>query len=114
MQGSSGGAIAPEVSPDGRWLAFARRIPDGTISWKGHTYGPRNALWVRDLETGRERLLMDPIEVDLTETFKFLRVLPGYAWTPDGRAIVVVARRPAALASTWRPEAPRSFRSPPR
>ena len=40
-QGSSGGAIAPEPSPDGRWLAFARRIPGGTISFKGHRFGPR-------------------------------------------------------------------------
>ncbi len=89
IQGSSGGGAAPEVSPDGRWLAFTRRIPDGTISWKGHRYGPRNALWLRDLESGRERLLLDPVEVDLTETFKFLRVLPGYAWMPDGSAIII-------------------------
>jgi hypothetical protein len=72
VQGSSGGAIAPEISPDGRYLAFARRIPDGTISWKGHRYGPRNALWVRDLVTGRERVLADPIEVDMAQTFKAL------------------------------------------
>ena len=39
-RGSSGGAIAPEISPDGRWLAFARRIPDGTISYRGHRIGP--------------------------------------------------------------------------
>ena len=89
VQGSSGGAVAPEVSPDGRWLAFTRRIPDGTVSWKGHKYGPRNALWVRDLMSGRERVVLDPVEIDLTETFKFLRVLPGYSWTPDGSAIVI-------------------------
>ena len=89
VQGSSGGGVAPEVSPDGRWLAFTRRIPDGTISWKGHRYGPRNALWLRDLTSGRERILLDPVEIDLTETFKFLRVLPGYTWTPDGSAIII-------------------------
>jgi len=89
VQGSSGGGVAPEISPDGRYLAFTRRIPDGTISWKGHRYGPRNALWVRDLATGRERLVLDPVEIDLTQTFKFLRVLPGYTWTPDGSAIVI-------------------------
>jgi Tol biopolymer transport system component/imidazolonepropionase-like amidohydrolase len=86
---SSGGAYAPETSPDGRRLAFARRIPDGTISYKGHRFGPRTALWLRDLETGAERLAMDPIEVDMTETGKRLRALPGYAWTPDGRSIVL-------------------------
>src|SRR3712207_7102934 len=51
---SSGGAYAGEVSPDGRWLAFARRIPDGTITYKGHEYGPRTALWLRDLERSEE------------------------------------------------------------
>jgi Tol biopolymer transport system component len=86
---SSGGAYAPEVSPDGRRLAFARRIPDGTISYKGHRFGPRTALWLRDLETGADRLAIDPIEVDMTETGKRLRALPGSAWTPDGRSIVL-------------------------
>lgn len=86
---SSGGAIAPEVSPDGRWLAFARRIPDGTISYKGHKYGPRNALWLRDLETGAERLVMDPIEVDMAEAIYTLRILPGYRWASDGKSIII-------------------------
>ena len=59
---SSGGGAAPEISPDGRWLAFARQIPDGLLEFKGHKYGPRTALWIRDMKTGAERLVMDPIE----------------------------------------------------
>ena len=90
-QTSSGGAIAPEVSPDGRWLAFARRIPDGTISHKGLRFGPRTALWLRDLETGAERVLMDPIEVDMAEGMKVSRDLPGYAWARDGQSVVIAA-----------------------
>ena len=86
---SSGGAIAPEPSPDGRYLAFARRIPDGTISYKGHKFGPRTALWLRDTATGRDRLLMDPIEVDMGEGMKTWRVLPGYAWARDSKSIVI-------------------------
>jgi Tol biopolymer transport system component/imidazolonepropionase-like amidohydrolase len=86
---SSGGAIAPEVSPDGRLLAFARRIPDGTISYKGHKFGPRTALWLRDLETGAERVIMDPIEVDAAEGMYTLRILPGYSWARDGRSIIL-------------------------
>jgi Tol biopolymer transport system component len=87
----SGGAYAPEVSPDGRLLAFARRIPDGRISFKGHEFGPRTALWVRDLETGAERVVMDPIEQDLAEGLgsKADRVLPGYNWSPDSRSILI-------------------------
>ena len=86
-QGSSGGAIAPQPSPDGRYLAFARRMPGGTISWKGHSFGPRTALFLRDLETGAERLLVDPIETDLAEGMKTERPLPGYAWAPDGGSL---------------------------
>ena len=88
-QGSSGGAVAPQVSPDGRWLAFGRRIPNGTIEFKGLEFGPRTALWLRDLETGTERVVMDPVEIDMAEGGKVSRVLPGYAWTADGKAIVI-------------------------
>ena len=86
---SSGGAIAGEVSPDGRYMAFARRMPDGTIEWKGHEFGPSTALWVRDLRNGSERIVMDPISQDMTEGMKTIRPLPGYSWTPDGSGIVI-------------------------
>ena len=77
LQTSSGGMGAPEVSPDGKSLAFVRRIPDGTTTWKGHAFGPRSALWLRNLETGHERLLMDPVEQDVFEGGKVLRTFPG-------------------------------------
>lgn len=88
-QGSSGGAIAPELSPDGRWMAFARRIPDGTITYKGQTFGPRTALWLRDLHTGAEHVAMDPIEVDMAEGMKVSRDLPGYSWAKDSKSVVI-------------------------
>ena len=84
---SSGGMIAPEISPDGKTLAFARRIPDGTISYKGHRFGPRTALWLRDLATGSEKILIDPIEPDLSEGYSSARILPGYAWSSDGASL---------------------------
>src|SRR4030095_16010603 len=87
---TSGGAVAPTISPDGRYLAFGRRIPDGTESYKGHTFGPRTALWLRDLETGEERLLMDSLELDLAETMSpQMTILPGMVWTGDGRSILL-------------------------
>lgn len=85
---SSGGACAPEVSPDGRWLAFARRLADGTAVYKGHEYGPRTALWIRDLKLGGERILMDPITPDAQERNN-IGPLPRYAWMPDGQSIVI-------------------------
>jgi len=87
---SSGGAAAPEVSPDGRWLAFARQIPDGTLSFKGHQFGPRTALWLRDLKTGSERLLMDPIEPMTWVSGKTLGIIPRYKWAADGRSLVLM------------------------
>ena len=86
---SGGGGFSGEVSPDGRHIAFARRLPDATIEWKGHEFGPSTALWLRDLDTGAERIAMDPIAQDMTEGMKTIRVLPGYAWAPDGASIVI-------------------------
>ena len=87
---SNGSAIAPSISPDGRWFTFARRIPDGTITFKGHRFGPRNALWARDLQTGEERILMDPIETDLAHGLPYaMHLLPTYAWSRDSRTIVI-------------------------
>ena len=89
IRSSSGGGYAGEVSPDGRYLAFARQIPDGTINYRGHKFGPRTALWLRDLKTGSERIIMDPIDRDMTETIKTLRDLPGYAWAKNGNHIYI-------------------------
>ncbi len=85
---SSGGANSPAISPDGRWMAFARRIADGTQMVKGHEYGPRTALWLRDLRDGSERTVMDPITPDIAERNN-AGALPRHAWHPDGRSIVL-------------------------
>jgi len=89
-RGTSGGGVAPEVSPDGRFVAFGRRIPEGLESYKGHTFGPRTALWLRDMQTGDERLLMDPIELDESEEIsRQMPILPGMVWSADGKSIVI-------------------------
>lgn len=86
---SSGGGVAPEISPNGRWLAFARQIPDGLLSFKGHSYGPRTALWIRDMKSGAERVLMDPIEPMVWSGMKTVGILPRYRWAPDGNSILI-------------------------
>jgi Tol biopolymer transport system component len=86
---SSGGGAAPEISPDGRWLAFARQIPDGLLEFKGHKYGPRTALWIRDMKTGAERLAMDPIDPMVASGSKTLGILPRYTWSSDNKSILI-------------------------
>ncbi len=87
---TSGGAYAGEPSPDGRYLAFMRKVPGGTLEYKGQVFGPRSALWIRDLRLGTERLLMDPVEMDLSEeSIPVNGTYPGYRWTADGRSIVL-------------------------
>ncbi len=87
---SSGGAYAAEPSPDGRWLAFMRKVPGGTLEYKGQRFGPRSALWLRDLRLGTERLLMDPVEMDLSEeSIPINGSYPMYRWANDGASIVI-------------------------
>ncbi|MEO8449134.1 MAG: amidohydrolase family protein [Gemmatimonadota bacterium] len=87
---TSGGAYAAEPSPDGKLLSFIRRIPGGTASYKGMKFGPRSSLWIRDLRSGSERLLMDPVEQDLAEeSLPINGSYPGYRWAPDGKTIVL-------------------------
>lgn len=84
-------SFAPEVSPDGHYLAFARRILGGESTIRGHAFNYRTALWLRDLRTGIERVLMDPIDPDRTGVYArgVLRVVNGYCWTRDSSALIV-------------------------
>jgi dipeptidyl aminopeptidase/acylaminoacyl peptidase len=71
-------------------MAFARRLASGTISFKGHQLGPRTALWIRDLESGRERLILDALDRDLEEhPSSFGGYLAGYTWDPSGRYLLI-------------------------
>lgn len=83
-------AFAPSVSPDGKWLAFARRVPGGVTQHRGVSYAQRTGLWLRSLESGEERLLIDGLTPDQLETHTMyqIRLLPGYAWSHDSRSIV--------------------------
>lgn len=74
-----GGAVRPEISPDGRTLAFIRRV------------GSRSVLFLHDVESGRERPLFDRLDHDQQEAWAIFGTYPHFAWTPDGRGIVVWA-----------------------
>jgi len=71
-----GGSIRPTPSPDGKSLAFVRRV----------RY--KSTLFVRDLESGRERPLYDGLDRDMQETWAIHGVYPAFAWTPDNKRII--------------------------
>lgn len=87
------GIFSPRVSPDGKRLAFVRRHGKGTTSFDGAEHGPPTTLWIRDLESGDERLLLDGLDPDIAETAGDLQqqsqLVSGYAWTKDGAHIVL-------------------------
>ena len=72
-----GGAFRPALSPDGKYLVYGSR------------YEAQTGLRIRDLETTQERWLAYPVQRDEQESVASMDVLPGYAFTPDSRAIIV-------------------------
>ena len=78
--GGAGSALRPQLSPDGRTMAYVRRV------------GLRSVLWLRDLESGRERALFDGLDHDQQEAWAIYGTYPGYDWTPDGKSIVIWAK----------------------
>ncbi|MDR3511355.1 MAG: amidohydrolase family protein [Caulobacteraceae bacterium] len=75
---NQGGAMRPVLSPDGRLMAYAVRL-------EGQT-----ALRLRDLSTGADRLLAYPVQRDDQEALPSRDLEPGYAFTPDGKALLAV------------------------
>jgi imidazolonepropionase-like amidohydrolase/Tol biopolymer transport system component len=76
LTGGPGGAARPTPSPDGRYLAFVRRV-----RYETH-------LFLRDLQTGREWSLAGDLDRDMQEIWAIHGVYPGMAWTPDSQALV--------------------------
>jgi len=75
----AGGAGRAAFSPDGKTMSFIRRVREKTV------------LFLYDLASGRERQLWDGLSFDNMEGFAWTGVYPNYAWTPDGKSIVVYA-----------------------
>ena len=74
-----GGGLRPIVSPDGKWLVYGTRFESNT------------GLRLRNLESGEDRWLSYPVQRDTQENFRpsSRGMLPGYAFTPDGEAILL-------------------------
>jgi Tol biopolymer transport system component len=74
-----GGSIRPTPSPDGKSLAFIRRVRN------------KSTVFVLDLASGRETPIWDGLDRDMQETWAVHGVYPAMAWTPDNRSLVLWA-----------------------
>ena len=71
-----GSAFRPLLSPDGLQLVYGTRYENET------------GLRIRDLASGQDEWLAYPIQHDDQES-RFTRdLLPGYAFTPDGKSVI--------------------------
>ncbi|HYO63896.1 MAG TPA: hypothetical protein VER08_09725, partial [Pyrinomonadaceae bacterium] len=76
----AGGSIRPQVSPDGKLLAFIRRVDKKSV------------LFLREIESGREWPVYDGLTHDQQETWAIFGTYPGYSWTPDSKSVVIYAQ----------------------
>ena len=75
IAGGPGGAVRPTPSPDGKRLAFIRRVDYVTT------------LFVKDLESGEERPIMSGLDRDNQEAWSLHGLYPAMAWSPDSASV---------------------------
>jgi len=80
VAGGPGGAARPAPSPDGKQLAYVKRVR------------ARSRLFVMDLATGEERMIFDALDQDMQEIWAVHGVYPNMDWTPDSQNIVFWAQ----------------------
>jgi len=71
-----GGSVRPTPSPDGKYLAFVRRIRN------------QSSIFLKDLNSGKEFPVYQQLDRDMQETWAIHGVYPTLAWTPDNQSIL--------------------------
>jgi Tol biopolymer transport system component len=76
VAGGPGGASRPTPSPDGKRLAYVKRVR------------AKSRLFVMDLDSGNETMVYEHLDQDMQETWAVHGVYPNMSWTPDSRSVV--------------------------
>lgn len=79
ITGGSGGACRPQISHNGIWLAFVRRVAE------------KSMLFLQNVQTGEEYPVYDQLDKDQQEAWTIFGCYPGYAWSPNDGEIVIWA-----------------------
>lgn len=76
VTGGPGSASRPTVSPDGKKLAFVKRVRTKSV------------LFIHDLETGQEWPIYDALNKDQMEAWAIFGTYPNFAWAPNNQELV--------------------------
>ncbi|MBW2938161.1 amidohydrolase family protein [Aureisphaera sp. CAU 1614] len=76
ITGGPGGAARPAVSPDGKMLAFVKRVRTKSV------------LYIHNLETGEEWPIYDSLNKDQQEAWAIFGVYPNFDWMPNNTELV--------------------------
>ena len=76
----AGGAARAQPSPDGKHIAFVRRVR------------AKSVLYLYNIESGAQRPLWDSLSHDQQEAWAIFGVYPGFDWTPDSQHIILWAQ----------------------
>ncbi|MDQ3683478.1 MAG: amidohydrolase family protein [Bacteroidota bacterium] len=77
VTGGPGGAVRPQLSRDGKTLAFIKRVRTKSV------------LYLRNLETGEEYPVYDNLSKDQQEAWTVFGSFTGFSWTPDDKHIII-------------------------
>jgi imidazolonepropionase-like amidohydrolase/Tol biopolymer transport system component len=80
VTGGAGGACRPQISPDGKLMAFVKRVR------------LKSVLYLHNLNTGEEWPVYDDLSHDQQETWAVFGVYPNFNWTPDSRNLIFYAK----------------------
>lgn len=80
ITGGPGSAARPQVSRDGKLLAFIKRVRTKTV------------LYIHDLQTGEEWPVFDSLNKDQMTAWALFGTYPNFSWMPNNEEIIIWAK----------------------
>ena len=77
ITGGPGGAARPQISRDGKLLAFIKRVRTKTV------------LYIHDVQTGEEWPVYDDLNKDQQTAWALFGVYPNFSWMPNKEEIII-------------------------